>query len=139
MLRPAQNPSHDPNGVPISPSVSTSTDTGTNTGTGTSTNTGTNPSGQVNLGPDPNVPDPTLEEPPDASTILSPLTSLFPELRSYQTPAHSADCPKPTFDVFGKSIVMDAQCTIAEQNRSALGAIMMAVWVLVGLFILLSA
>ncbi|WP_184036156.1 hypothetical protein [Chitinivorax tropicus] len=137
LLRPAANPANDPNGVPISPSVQPGSNPGTNPGANPGTNPGT--SGRPDLGPDPNVPDPTLEDTPDAPTILKPLTSLFPELRTFQTPGHAAQCPKPAFDVFGKSIVMDAQCTIAEQHRAELAAVMLVVWLLVGLFILLSA
>lgn len=135
LLRPAANPANDTNGVPISPSVQPGSIPGTNTGTNPSTST----SGRPDLGEDPNVPDPTLEEVPDADTILQPLLSLFPELRSFQTPDHAAQCPRPQFDVFGKSIVMDAQCEIAEQYRGELAATMLVVWLLVGLFIILSA
>ncbi|MCB5195561.1 hypothetical protein [Deefgea salmonis] len=137
MLRPARNPATDPNGVPISPTANSNSNPIPNPNPGT--NPGTNPSGRPDLGEDPGVPDPTLEDTPDAATILSPLTSLFPELRSYQAPSHVSQCPKPTFDLFGRSIVMDAQCTIAEQFRSELAAVMLVVWLLVGLFILLSA
>jgi hypothetical protein len=135
MLRPAQNPITDPNGVPISPSAQPNSNP-----VPTPTPTpGTNPSGRPDLGPDPNVADPTLENTPDAETILNPLTSLFPELRSFQAPSHNAQCPKPQFDLFGRSIVMESHCTIAEQHRSELAAVMLVVWMLVGLFILLSA
>lgn len=141
MLRPAQNPATDPNGVPISPSALPNTNPvpTPNPGANPGTNPGTELSTRPDLGPDPNVPDPTLEDTPDAATILSPLTSLFPELRNFQMASHASQCPKPTFDLFGRSIVMDAQCTIAEQHRSELAAVMLVVWLLVGLFILLSA
>ena len=147
LLRPAQNPTTDPAGVPISPTVQPSAAPSTNPSTGTNPNVNVintpnvnvvnNP--RVDLGPDPGTPDPMLEQTPDAGTILSPLTSLMPELRGFQTPGHTAECPKPALNVFGKTVVMDAQCTIAEQHRQAIGAVMLAVWMLVGLFILLSA
>lgn len=151
MLRPAQNAATNPAGVPISPTVQPNTPTSSNPGTdlGTNPGTNTNPSigtnvnvvnaPKVDLGPDPGTTDPSLEQIPDAGAILSPLTSLFPELRSFHAPAHTGECPRPRFDLFGKSIVMDSQCTIAEQHRGELAAVMLAVWILVGLFILLSA
>ncbi|MDN2672863.1 hypothetical protein OX459_15780 [Janthinobacterium sp. SUN026] len=153
LLRPASNPTTYPDGVPISTTVVYVPSTpGTSPGTTPGT---TVPNGNVNVintpnvnvvntvkvdfGTDPGVADPALENPPTGAQILQPLTSLFPELRSYQTPQHIGACPKPVFDVFGKTIVMDSHCTLAEQNRTALAALMMAVWMLVGLFILLSA
>jgi hypothetical protein len=153
LLRPAQNTSTDSSGVPISPLVQPLTNPGANPsanpGTGTSSNPGTNTglgtnvnvinSPRVDLGPDPGTADPTLEQTPDASTILSPLTSLFPELRNFQTPIHGSDCPKPEFDVFGQSIVMTSHCEIADMHRWEFNAVMLAVWMLVGLFIVLSA
>jgi hypothetical protein len=145
LLRPAANPTTDTSGVPISPTVQVQT-TPTPTPSGNSNvnvvntpNVNIANSPRVDLGPDPGTPDPTLESTPTGSEILSPITSLFPELRTFQTPGHAGECPKPVFDLFGKSITMDSHCTIAEQHRATLAAVMMAVWLLVGLFILLSA
>lgn len=135
LLRPAANPTTDTAGVPISHSIQPGSSTGTNPGTNPGSSTSTRP----DLGEDPNVPDPTLEEVPGADAILQPLLSLFPELRSFETPGHAAQCPKPAFDLFGKTIVMDAQCVIAEQYREELAATMLVVWLVVGLLILLSA
>ncbi|NDI84617.1 hypothetical protein [Undibacterium crateris] len=148
MLTPASSPGTQT--VPVSPTVTIVVPVPTPTpppvpAIGTNVNVMNTPTVmvgnpvKVDMGADPGVADPSLEQTPDAASILSPLISLLPELRSFQTPGHSADCPKPTFTVFGKSFVMDSHCTIAEQNRAALGAIMLVVWLIVGLFILLSA
>lgn len=94
---------------------------------------------KVDLGADPKIPTPTLEATPSAGEILVPLLTLFPELKNYQTPQHVGMCPKPEFSIFEKSIVMDSHCKIAEEYRQAIAAIMLTVWLLVGLFILLSA
>jgi hypothetical protein len=147
LLRRPQNPAIDTNGVPISPNVSAGSTSNPNTGNPASGNVNVinTPNvnvlsmPQVNLGADPATPLPTLENTPTGAEILSPLTGLFPELRSFQSPAHSGVCPKPIFDIFGKSILMDSHCTIAEQNRSAIGAVMLVAWLLVALRILLSA
>lgn len=146
LLRPATNPVTYPEGVPISPTVvyvapsnPTSPTTSGNVNVVNTPNVNVVNNVKVDFGPDPGIGTPGLEATPTGSEILHPLTSLFPEFRSFQTPQHVGECPKPTFDVFGKSIVMDAQCTIAEQHRASLAAVMMAVWLLVGLFILLSA
>lgn len=144
LLRPATNAQVYPDGVPISPTVvytAPTTPTTGNQNVSVINTPNVNVINKVNVdfGTDPGIADPTLESAPTGTQILQPLTSLFPELRSFQTPQHVGTCPKPIFEVFGKSIVMDSQCTIAEQHRGTLAAVMMAVWMLVGLFILLSA
>jgi hypothetical protein len=144
LLRPATNATTYPDGVPMAVSL-TYTPPANTPATSNDVNVINTPNVnvvntvKVDFGTDPGVADPALESTPTGSQILQPLTSLFPELRSFQTPQHSSACPKPVFEVFGKSIVMDSQCTIAEQHRGALAAVMAAVWLLVGLFILLSA
>ena len=80
-----------------------------------------------------------LEPTPTARQILQPLLDLFPDFRSFVVPSHQATCPKPTFNVFGKQVVMDAHCTISEEQRSALYAVMAAVWAMTAAFIILRA
>ncbi|MFC0349671.1 hypothetical protein [Undibacterium danionis] len=124
--------------VPVSPTV---------TASGTSANPNPLPLQDVNvvntpkvdLGADPKIPAPTLEQTPSSTEILYPLITLFPELKNYQTPQHVGECPKPQFMIFDKSIVMDSHCAIAEQHRQTIAAVMLTVWILVGIFILLSA
>ena len=144
LLRPATNSQVYPDGVPISPTIVYTTP-GTPATGNQNVNVINTPNVNVvnkvtvDFGTDPGVADPNLEATPTGTQILQPLTSLFPELRSFQAPAHTSNCPKPVFDVFGKSLIMDSHCTIAEQYRASLASVMMSVWLLVGLFILLSA
>jgi len=102
----------------------------------------TNPaasSPQVNLGDDPNIGAPTLETIPTAQQIIDPLAGLAPSLKSWVVPAHMAQCPTPSFDLFNKHIVMDQQCTMFENNRATLYNAMLVSWALIALFIILSA
>ena len=92
-----------------------------------------------NLGPDPGIGAPNLESTPTALQILQPLLDLLPDFRRFVVPSHQAVCPKPSFSVFEKTIVMDSHCTIAEDQRAALYAVMAAVWVLAGAIIVLRA
>lgn len=92
-----------------------------------------------NLGPDPGIGSPTLEATPTAVQILQPILDLLPDFRRFVVPSHQAVCPKPSFSVFEKTIVMDSHCTIAEDQRAALYAVMAAVWVLAGAIIVLRA
>lgn len=92
-----------------------------------------------NLGPDPGIGAPILEPTPTARQILQPLFDLLPDFRSFVVPSHQAVCPKPSFSLFGQTIVMESHCTIAEDQRAALYAVMAAVWVLAGAIIVLKA
>ncbi|MFC0349378.1 hypothetical protein [Undibacterium danionis] len=133
--------------VPISPTVTVtnpSTDPVTNPtptpSPGTSTaNVNVMNAPKVDLGADPQTPDPTLETTPTAWQILSPIMSLIPELKNYRTPSHASECPKPTFQIFGETIAMESHCAISEQFRSQITSVMSLVWILVALFIVLSA
>lgn len=94
---------------------------------------------KIDLGADPQTPDPTLEATPTAWQILTPIMTLIPELKNYRAPLHASECPKPTFQIFDAQIVMESHCNIAEQFRQQITAVMATVWILVALFIVLSA
>lgn len=103
--------------------------------------TPTNPSTEplANLGPDPGIGAPGLEATPTAQQIMAPVLNLFPNLKSFVVPSHSAECPKPSMTLFGKTMVLDAHCSVLEGVRATLFACMALVWVLVSLFIVLRA
>lgn len=109
----------------------------------TNINNGSNPASasqpQMNLGPDPGIPSPTLEDIPTPSAILKPILDLMPDLKHFQARAFGGQCPKPTFQAFDRSFTMDKHCDLAEQNRGAIQAGMMIVFALSSLFIVLRA
>lgn len=94
---------------------------------------------KVDLGTAPMVEPPRLETPPTASTVLKPILSLFPDIKKWTVPKHAAECPRPTFDLFGQRIRMDAMCDIAEKHRRTITTVMFAVFVLIALMIVLAA
>ncbi|MRW91031.1 hypothetical protein GJ699_13630 [Duganella sp. FT80W] len=105
-------------------------------------NPGTNPAASqplVNLGIDPVIGSPQLEATPTGADILRPLTGLMPDLKNYKVPDHVGECPKPTFELFGKSIKMDGQCSLFEDIRGQLYNAMIVVFLLIAMFIVLSA
>jgi len=108
---------------------------------GNQTTPQTNPSSapQANLGPDPGIGAPSLEPTPTARSILDPLLNLFPSLRNFVVPNHSADCPKPSIPLFGKTLALDGHCALLEAVRPTLYAVMAFVWVVIALFIVLAA
>lgn len=94
---------------------------------------------QVNLGVDPNIGAPNLEAAPSANQIISPISTAVAPFKSFVVPSHLSECPKPTFTLFEHSYLVDAHCTLFEQNRQTLYAGMLLVWTLIALFIILSA
>jgi hypothetical protein len=137
LMAPVANPA-----TGFAPSTSTSSNTSVTAATSQVATGSINPASsqqQVNLGADPSIGSPTLEVPPTGAEILGPLTSLFPDLKNYAVPAHAAECPKPVFNLFGKSTVMDSHCTLFEQNRALIYTIMVVVFSISVLFIILSA
>lgn len=109
----------------------------------TNTNTGSNPASasqpQMNLGPDPGIPSPTLEEIPTPAAILKPILDLMPDLKNFQARQFGGQCPKPSFQAFNQTFTMEKHCDLAEQNRGAIQAGMMIVFALSSLFIVLRA
>lgn len=92
----------------------------------------------ANLGPDPATPQPTLEKTPTAHEILSPLLNLMPDMRSFQVPTHSSQCPIPEFDVWGNHFKMNAHCNMIQDNHATIEATFVLVWAILALFIVLS-
>lgn len=151
LLSPAGDPAG--NTVTISPTVQPgqSSNAGTNpggdTGTGTSSDVSVVNTPNVNvvnkvsvdLGTDPNVGSPGLESMPTISMILQPLLNLLPDLKSWAVPAHTAQCPQPSIDLFGKTFKMTAQCDLAEQSRTAITSLAVAAFAIAALFIVLAA
>jgi hypothetical protein len=130
-----QPASNSPWKLPASPTATTQSPSA-------ATTPSTNPASSnplENLGPDPGIGSPSLEPTPTAQQILKPLLDLFPDFRNFVVPSHQGICPKPTFDVFDKQLVMDAQCTISEEHRDSLFSVMAAVWALTAVFIVLKA
>lgn len=97
------------------------------------------PTVRVEWGADPGVLAPSLEQTPTAGAILAPLLNLMPSLRSFVVPSHSSVCPKPSFSVFEKHIVMDTHCAVLDESKPTLYAVMAFVWLMLGTVIILRA
>ena len=65
--------------------------------------------------------------------------STFKSLASFQLPAHTSTCPTATFSLWGKSFVMDAQCSLASSVLSYVQTAMLVAWSLLALFIVMKA
>jgi hypothetical protein len=100
-----------------------------------------NPSTQTlsNLGPDPVTPSPTLEPTPTAPQILAPILNMLPSLRSFNATGQTGTCPKPTVELLGKTILLDAHCTVIDPIKPTMQTVMLFAWAVIALFIILSA
>ncbi|MGJ7552105.1 hypothetical protein [Pseudomonas alloputida] len=95
----------------------------------------------LDLGIDPGIGSPNLEDTPTGAQVLAPITNLMPDLKNFQVPAHQGECPKPEFDiaVLHTRVRMDAQCTLFEEVRGPLYNGSLVAWIIAALFIVLSA
>jgi hypothetical protein len=134
--------------IPISPTVMISPNPGTNPNPGNTdpapvgianVNVVNTPTVRVDFGSDPGVATPSLESTPTAQSILAPLLNLMPSLRSFVVPSHSSVCPKPSFSIFERQIVMSAHCAMLDDNKPTLYAVMAFVWLMLGTAIILKA
>lgn len=114
-------------------STSTDTATGATSTTTSQTTTTTSQDNTVAIGA------PMLEGTPTAKMILKPLLNLFPSLREFVVPGHSADCPKPQMTLFNKLLVLDGHCSLLDSVRPTLYAVMVVVWLMLAMFIVLAA
>lgn len=109
--------------------------------TAPSPSAGTNPAASnplQNLGTDPGIGAPTLEQTPTAAQILKPIMDLMPGFKSLDV-GSTGQCPKPEFDALGQHYVVDSHCGLLEQNRALLAAVMLAVWTLASAVVVLRA
>lgn len=101
----------------------------------------TNPGAEnptTNLGPDPGIGTPTLEAIPTAQQIAQPILDMMPDLRGYTPSPHTGECPRPAIELYGTH-VLDAHCTLIDDNKAIIQAAMLLAWALIALFIVLSA
>jgi hypothetical protein len=128
--------------IPANPSVTASSPANA-TLTAAVANAGTiNPASAnplQNLGADPVTPAPTLEPTPTAPMILAPILNMLPSLRTFTVTGHTATCPKPTVSLVGKTITMDAHCTVIDSIKPILQTAMLFAWAAIALFIILAA
>jgi hypothetical protein len=107
---------------------------------------GTTPGGPgqtIDLGPDPGIKAPNLDETPTATSILAPIFNLMPDLRSFVMPAHSSTCPVLVFDMVsfhgGWYWTMNSHCNLVDSNRNLISVAMILIWTLTAAFIILKA
>lgn len=131
---PAPNSNSNPWALPSNPSAPNQAPAAPNQNTA---NPGAeNPT--ANLGPDPGIGAPTLEAIPTAQQIAQPILDMLPDLRGYTPSSYTGECPRPTIELYGTH-VLDAHCSLIDDNKAIIQAAMLLAWALIALFIVLSA
>lgn len=96
---------------------------------------------KLDLGPDPGIPAPNLEEPPQ--DIFKPVKDLLSGWLAWQPPQHSSQCPtwsaSPAIGGHVFSIDVSYHCQFAESYRAAIHAAALVSWAVIAAFIVLSA
>lgn len=93
----------------------------------------------VDLGANPGVVEPALEDSPTGLSIVSGVMNLLPSLSAFQVPGHLSVCSAPTFEFFNSSYSMQSMCDLLEQQRVLLSTIFGALWGIFALTIVLKA
>ena len=94
---------------------------------------------QQNLGADPAIGAPTLEQTPTAQMILQPILNLLPDLKNFSPTIASGTCPRPALNLFGQTQTFEAHCAILDNNRAVIHSAMVLAFTLSALLIILSA
>lgn len=92
----------------------------------TAVGTSENPA-KVDLGPDPGVGTPDLEDIPTGEDILNPITSMFSDY-DHSVQLRDVQCPVVDVELFGKTYVIDSHCQLSESNKSVIKLIFLAFW-----------
>ena len=79
-----------------------------------------------------------------AEKTASDFTPVFqnPEmqtLKGWSMPAHVSECPKASFSIWNRDYTVDAHCGLLDQHKSTIAASMAAAWLVMALFVALSA
>lgn len=89
--------------------------------------------------PTPSSPiyDPSVSNPDPQS----PLVDWLPDIPSFSFSLPAAECPTYNISVpeFGWNLTLNSHCPLIEQNRAAIGAIMLLIWGATAAFIILRA
>lgn len=96
-------------------------------------------SDETDLGEDPQIASPELEETPTADEILKPVFDLLPFTQDFDIGSRSATCPVVSFSVFKHDYKIDSHCPLIEDNRAAIQTIFLIIWGFIALRVTLSA
>ncbi|MDP2031449.1 MAG: hypothetical protein Q8K12_17585 [Thiobacillus sp.] len=94
---------------------------------------------QLDLGPNPGISTPGLEEAPTGESIVSFIMGKLPAFSAFQIPVHESACVVPSMEFYGQTYSFQSMCDLAEQQRALLASIFLALWGITSLAIVLKA
>ncbi|EBR4270927.1 hypothetical protein HG772_000228 [Salmonella enterica] len=125
----------------------TGTGTATGTGTGTATGSGTSTvsvnvhvDNTIDWGTHPDTAAPELT-PDTPESFITPLWDMWPAARDFKISPRLSRCPTASFDLWGKTFIIDAQCQLIDKPdvKKIISAFMLAFYALIALRIILEA
>lgn len=99
----------------------------------------------VDLGPDPNIAPPVLEEAPSGVDIVTYVIGLLPSFSSFTMPPRCLDtggvceCTAPQFEFYDNQYSLQSMCDLLEEQRFPLSSIFSALWGIFSLTLVLRA
>ncbi len=107
----------------------------------TATQTGAEGQPELNLGDNPNIGPPTLENPPTGYQILDPIVAMVPGFKNFNLNLGGGSCTGIGFHIPIIEVDADfgAMCVLIDNNRSLIQAMMTLVFSIVAIKIVLSA
>ncbi|MBD2805256.1 hypothetical protein ID855_11250 [Xenorhabdus sp. ZM] len=98
---------------------------------------------KVDLGIDPQIKAPDLDELPTGKEIIQPIRDSMPFLSDFKIGSRDAICPVAdiSFSLFGVNVdeTINSHCDIIEKNRKLIELIASIVWAFAALRMILSA
>lgn len=93
----------------------------------------------LDLGPDPGIGQPGLENTPTGESIVQSVMGLLPSLSAFTIPQHTSQCEAPAFEFFGNQYSLQVMCDQLENQRALLSTIFSAIWGVASLALILRA
>ncbi|EJC0945819.1 hypothetical protein P4P50_002424 [Salmonella enterica] len=91
------------------------------------------------LGENPDIKPPDIEEPPTGTQILKPITELMPDIKNLSISSKNVQCPLWSFEIWDNKYSIDSHCELLEKIRPLLKAVFLLIWGIISLRIILSA
>lgn len=93
----------------------------------------------LDLGENPNIKEPDLDDTPTAKQIMDPVISPLSWIDNMKLSGHASVCPTGSFEVFDTVITIESQCDLFERLRDIVKVISTLIWAIVAFRVVLSA
>jgi len=95
---------------------------------------------KIDLGDVPNTPQPNDWEIPSLDSIFEPFRlSILGNINPFEAVPHGGECPRPAIDLFGKTIVLDAHCSLMTEYAVTVALVLTLAYAYFAATIVLSA